>query len=53
MHHDDRPHVCLLALQEGDTALQLACRVKKLEVAKWLVEQMSRDTALALNQVRE
>ena len=42
-----------LALQNGDTALHLACRGKKLDVAKWLLEQMSREAALALNQVRD
>ena len=41
-----------LALQEGNTALHLACRGKNLAVAKWLVEQMSREAALALNKVR-
>ena len=42
-----------LAMQIGETALHHACRWKKLEVAKWLVEQMSREAALGLNQVRE
>ena len=42
-----------LAMQMSDTALHLACRGKRLEVAKWLVEQMSREAALALNQVRD
>ena len=39
-------------MQRGVTALHLACRGKRLEVAKWLVEQMSREAALALNEVR-
>ena len=39
-------------LQRGDNALHLACRAKNLAVARWLVEQMSREAALALNQVR-
>ena len=41
-----------LALQTGDTALHLACREKGLEAAKWLMEEMSREAALGLNQVR-
>ena len=37
--------------QTGDTALHHACREKHLEVAKLLLEHMSREAALALNQV--
>ena len=43
----------LLALQEGETALHMACREKKLELSKWLIEKMSREAALGLNQVRK
>ena len=39
-------------MQRGDTALHLACRANKLETAKWLTEQMRREAALGLNQVR-
>ena len=38
-------------MQEGNTALHWACREKKLEVAKWLVEQMSSEAVVKLNQV--
>ena len=51
------PSICLLlrllALQESETALHMACREKKLELSKWLTEQMSREAALGLNQVRK
>ena len=44
-------NICLYELQKGETALHLACRKRKLEVAKWLAEQMSSEAAVALNQV--
>ena len=40
-----------LVLQDGETALHYACRGKRLEVAKWLAEQMTREAALGLNKV--
>ena len=40
------------AVQEGDTALHHACREKQVEVAKWLVEQMTNEAILGLNEVR-
>ena len=52
------PYLCITvtdsrAMQRGDTALHCACREKKLEVAKWLLEQMNSEAALALNKVRD
>ena len=44
------PMVCFV-LQKGDTALHLVCRQQKLGIAKLLLEKMSREAALGLNEV--
>ena len=40
-----------LSDKDGNTALHHACRGKHLEIAKLLLEHMSREAALALNKV--